>query len=394
MISARWILAPLACLTACAPLNISDRPQTIAHTIRVRHPGWSSGEPQARTLVQVNDNSGFPMEYRMTIDSVICPEQTCKMISITMIWDALGRYLRYELPPGAFLEKGVVAEQQTPAAWAAAVWKGVPFTEADYRKLDAILRDRNSLLGQQELAKLAGAKGKDLVDGITGATPAAIRDAVVAGASLTCYNLWHWANGDVVRKAEELTRERASQAMLLDFLASGKPHYALFALEQLRVRKLFCPAVAEAVEDALRTGDRDRLDAGLAYLKEAFPDADRFYSKVAAVINRCPSEGRAYLLDRMGADAALSGAFFERLSMYLPAWDNYYEIHLFLQLAARRNYASPTLFAQVAKLLDNPNFFIARRAHAFLSDQQALDSRTQSRLQAFREKSASEGRAL
>jgi hypothetical protein len=381
-------------LAACAPLTRQADSRTATHRILARHPGVQKEGPQAYTLREVKDTSGFPSEYTMTVDSAICPEQVCLLSTVRLTWDALGHYQRYELPPGERLEKGLPANKRKAAADSAAPWKGVPFTEADDRKLDAILKDEHSLLAQQNLAGLSGARDKDLVDGITGATPAALRDAVVEGASLTCYNLWHWANGEVAAAAKELTHQQCGAAMLLSFLTSDKPHYVLFALEHLRLHRVFDPQAQEAVCAVMRGGGRERIDLGLAYLREALPDADAFYSKVGGVISDGTGECRTELLDRLASDKSLRSTFFDTLGAGLPTWANYYEIHLFLRLAEKHGAVTPRLSAQVAQLLENPNFFIARRAYGFLSGQTAPDAQTAPRLQAFRDKAARDGRSL
>ena len=383
------------CLAACAPMPrlAGAGSPAVAHRIRVRHPGVHADGPQTCTLYQLTDKKGFPSGYTMVVDSVICPDETCRISTVNMAWDALGHYQRLELPPGEFLEKGVPAGVLR-AAGPAADWQGVAFTEADYRKLDEILKNAHSLLGQHKLASPGGAQGKDLVDGITGATPAAIRDAVVEGASLTCYNLWHWANGQVAEIAKELTHQRCGEALLLDFLSSDKPHYVLFALEHLKRHTLFSPAAVQAVNNAMLGGDRERIDLGLAYLRAALPAPADYFENVGAMINRGSGECRTYLLDRLASENALPAGLFDALGEGLPGWNNYYETHLFLRLAEKHGAVSPFLITQAAKLLECPDFFIARRAHGFLSSQPALDGQTASRLQAFREKAEQEGRSL
>jgi len=390
-----WIMLLPLCLAACAPLPRlagAGRP-AVAHRIRVRHPGVHADGPQSCTLYQLSDKRGFPTGYTMAVDSVICPDETCRISTVNMAWDALGHYQRLELPPGEFLEKGLPAGILRAAA-PAAEWRGVAFTEADYRKLDEILKDAHSLLGQHKLAGAGGVHDKDLVDGITGATPAAIRDAVVEGASLTCYNLWHWANGPVAEIAKELTHRQCGEAMLLDFLSSDKPHYVLFALEHLKRHKLFSPPAVQAVNNALRGGDHERIDLGLAFLRAALPAPAAYFDNLGTLITTGNGEGRTYLLDRLAAEQALPAGLFDTLSAALPGWNNYYETHLFLRLAEKHGAASPFLITQTAKLLECPDFFIARRAHGFLSSQPALDEQTASRLQAFREKAKQEGRSL
>ncbi len=384
-----WTLALALGLAACAPLPKHADGQAASFRIRVRHPGASSNKPQECTLVQIKDAKGFPSGYTMTVESVICPDQTCRIITVTMTWDALGHYQRFELPAGETLEK-CIPEKGKPAG----DWDAAPFTNADYQKLDGILKDEKSLLGRQKLAGVVRLNNKSAVDGITGATPASVRSAVVEGAALTCYNLWHWANGDVAEAALELTHQQCGEPMLLHFLTSDKPRYVLFALEHLRLHKLFSPAAVEAVKRAMSGADSERVDLGLAYLREALPERARFFEALASVIGARAGGGRAHLLDRLGAEAALPDAFFDAVAAGLPEWKDYYEVHLFLQLAEKRGAAPQALIAQVVKLLEGSDFFIARRAHGFLSGLPALDAQTQARLQAFRDKAAREGRSL
>lgn len=385
----------LAGLSVCAALagQVSARADEVVQRVSVRHPGLHSEEPVERDLTQVLDGKGWPVEYRMTVESVVCIDGVCKTTAVRMTWDALGRFVRDELPPDTELEKGVTAGKRSDGT---AEWDSAPFTKEDYAKLDAILHDGASLLKQQPLSNFSEAreKGTRNVDGITGATPAAARDAVVAGAALTCFNLWHWANGDVCDAARELTHQRCNREMLLSFLATDKPHFVLFALEHLRLHAVFDPAAMRAVEAAMANGDRDRIDYGLFYLNAALPDRTRYAEQVAAVLVAGSNEARAILLDRLASDEAMPDAFFDAVSATLPSWAGYYEIHLFLRLAERQGRAPPQMVAQTAQLLDRPDFFVARRAYAFLSGLPSVDEQTAARLKAFREKAAREGRSL
>ena len=378
-------------LTACAPQpqTPADAVGAIPHRITVRHPGFPAGETRTSTLYQLNDPQGFPSEYHMTVDSVVCPEQTCRLITVKMTWDVLGRFQRYELPPGEYLEKGVPGGTNS-----ASTWTGLPFTEADTRKLEEILKDEQSLLGDQKLSGVTRLHRKGDVDGITGATPASVRESVVEGAALTCYNLWHWAHGDVADAARELTHKQCSPAMLRHFLDARDRHVVVFALDHLRLHKLYDPDSVRAAQAAMSRGDRSRADHGLDYLRAALPEREAFYAAVAAVINASTGEARTHLLDRMVSEPALPGVFFETAGISLPEWKGYYEIHLFLCLADKHGSASPTLIAQVTRLLDHPDFFIARRAFAFLKSQPALDGTTAMRLNTFREEAERKGRSL
>lgn len=377
-------------LAACAAQPQADASDNATpHPLTLGHPGFNPGETRTFTLYQINDRQGDPSAYRMAVKSVICPGDVCCIISVTLTWDALGRYQSYALPPDTELEKGVPTGKKAPDRWTSA-----PFTKEDYQKLDAILKDEHSLLASQKLEGITKLQGKGEVDAITGATPASVRNAVVEGAALTCYNLWHWAHGEASAAVQELTRGQCTEAMALHFLASDRPHYALFAMEQLLAHRWFDEKAVDAATAAMASGDGDRLTAGLAYLRAALPDPDRYAARVAAVLAASTREGRVGLLDRIEDGAPPPPALFDAVAGSLPSWNGYYEIHLFLRLAERNGHDSPELNAQVAKLLDNPDFFIARRAYAFLGKQPKVAAPVTARLTAFRAKAEREGRSL
>lgn len=363
--------------------------RTAPHHIMVRHPGVAGNKPQPYTLLQMQDQHGYPREYSMVVDSVICTEHLCKVAKVTMAWDALGRYQSYALAADSVLEKANTTDTKSSSknqAWA-------PFTPDDHAKLDRILRDSESILRKQRLSDLTGFRDKSKLDGITGATPKTIRDSVVQGAALSSYHLWHWANGEVSAAARELTHQSCSEEMLRHFLFSDKSHYVLFALEHLQRHKLFTPSLVKAVIDVCSSGDQDRIDRGLAYLRAALPDDDAFYDKLGALFRKSGDQGRIHLLGVLDAEKTISGAQLDILSSGLKNTDTYYELHLFLNLVEKHKHVSQQILTQVSRFLESENFFIARRAYWYL-EKQTLNGALAQRVDAFRKNSAKENRML
>ena len=193
------------------------------HKVQLRHSGINSNKPKGYTLYQTRDSEGLITGYTMVVDSVVCKEAVCEVVGVTMAWDALGKYEDYRLEKeGTHLEK-VEADWEDKAAP-----DGVPFTDADYKKLDQILKDRHSALQTQTLESMSPGSQNDEVDVVSGATPLNLKEAVVEGAALTCFHLWHWANGEVGAAARELTQKSCNEKLLNSFLFSDKPHYVLF----------------------------------------------------------------------------------------------------------------------------------------------------------------------
>jgi len=189
-------------LLSCGPQtkpagDRNDKPATPAgqsegdtvHRIPVIHPAFESKTPKVMSLSQRKDERGFPVEYHMLVDSVVCPGKVCDVVQVRIYWDALGNYSRLELPKGVNLTK-----------------QGHKiFTKGEYQKLDQILADRASLLRDYPFRSITRPSAKLKADAVSGATKLSLRRAVVSGAGYTCFHLWHWVNGSVVSEARKLT---------------------------------------------------------------------------------------------------------------------------------------------------------------------------------------------
>ncbi len=382
----------LLCVTASAQKAPVRAEATLAHQVALRHPGITSTKPKTYTLYQIRNQKGFPTGYTMVVDSVICMEKTCQVINVKMVWDAMGGYLRYELEKGKVLEKGVLLDKSKALPDKAAFYKGVPFTDADYSKLDQILRDGRSILSTQKLSDMSVVGGNANIDGVTGATPIAMKKAVVEGASLTCFQLWHWANGEIVETAKELTHLSCSKDLLHSFLLSEKPRFVLFALEHLARHKQFSPSFVKAVNKVMRSGDHDRIKPSLAYLKEAVPKA-KYYDNLAVMFNKSSSKSRIHLLRLLELEKELPVAMFDKMSAAFTGMKTYQELHRLLRLVEKHEHVSQCVLTQVSQLLDNDNFLIARKAFWYL-EKKTLAEQIKNRMQVFRDKCEKEGRIL
>ncbi|MGB0259328.1 MAG: hypothetical protein ACPGES_11810 [Coraliomargarita sp.] len=381
-----------------------DQPErVVSHRIVVKHPGVDPDKPRPYSLSQALDARGQPVGYSMTVDSVICTDNLCKVVEVQVFWDALGVYERYALADGSILEKALIVDPEaspegealsaepveekpvrTEDAWTA-------FTEADHAKLDRILRDRSSVLKTQRLDDLTGYRDKSRVDGMSGATPLTLKESVVEGAALSSYHLWHWANGGVVEAARKLTHQSRSEDLLRRFLVREEPHFVLFALEHLRLDQCFNPSLVPLVHEAMVTGSEEQIDLGLAYLKAALPDQDALNAELALLFQEL--DGRLYLLGVLDTEPKISGSLLAKLSHGLKNVDTYYELHLFLGLVEKQQQVSEVILTSVSRFLENENFFIARRAYRFL-EKQPLNEPLSKQLAAFELECERKNRAL
>jgi hypothetical protein len=167
------------------------------------------------------DDAGNPSHFYRAIFTPVCYTGECKPVYINFYWDLLGNYTKYDLPPREILTKMDHDE----------------FTEDDYLKLQEILANSASLLGEVSIDDLVGSGSENLADSVdakTGATLKTIKREVIEGAVYTCYTLWHIAYGKVaVAKMREITETLSTPDLLRRFLQSQNHHYQYWALDRV-----------------------------------------------------------------------------------------------------------------------------------------------------------------
>ncbi len=379
-------------------LEAADNHKKIPCEIELRHPGINSNKSKIHTLYQIQDAHGLITGYSMVVDSVICKEASCEVVNVTMTWDALGQYQSYKIDEGTELEKVKIPKKnkKKKAKYPKVnTYEAIPFSNADNKKLHQILKEKHSPLKKRTLDNVTNVhKENEDIDFVASPTPPTIKNAVIEGAALTCFHLWHWANGDVVTATKELTHQSCSEKQLSYLVVSKKPHYVLFALEHLIQHKLYSLNIVKLVNDQMQDGDqRSVIDLGYLYLKNAIPNKNKFQDNLATVFSQSNNHSRIFILELLEAKKELPGALIEKMISSLPLMTSYDEINAFLNILEKLNYSSPEVLTTSAKVLENNNFFIARRAYWYL-EKKSLDKQTSDLVLKFREKSLKEDRNL
>ncbi len=326
--------------------------------------------PQRYDVVATSDEDGSPNGYHLSFEVHVCADQQCRMVNVTMYWDALGNYQRLECP----LHAPLTRKQHDP------------FTPDDYRKLDRILSDRQSILGTlpfEGLVEQPQPEQVEDVDGWSGATPLTVADSVVEGAAFTTWTLWRWANGDIVPHLRASTQQRATPKFVRQLLRSEDHREAGFALRHLLEP---CPSHEQFVDDAFEvlenTQHAEHVSLALDFVCRALSDERRLHERLIESICRMATHTSRPVIDYFAAQPELHAATLEGLSGALEQLP-YLPVHRILQLLAKRE-GSPKIEADVARLLDHENFFIARRAYEHLTNQ-TPGAETRHKLDAFRE---------
>jgi len=373
------IVLCLASISYCDRTRASEPPiatperhtelETVVHKVELIDPMSPSEPPRVYQVVQSKDRNGFPVGYALHITTEVCVDKKCNIVEATMHWNTVGYYDRLEYPPGKPLTK----KEHTP------------FDAEDYAKLDRILGDRNSILATHSLAFLAKPVENDEgIDAWSGATPLTVQESVVKDAAFTTWVMWRWANGDIVPKLRGLTEKSCNARYLKHLFRSEDRRYVDFALKYIMEHR---PSDAQFLDDVFRVlenGDREHVGLSLRFLRAAARDKEKLHARLIESCYRMKGVYSPIVLDYFAAEHDLPRTTLEGLTAHLDRLP-YFQIHLILRLLEQRKFFSDRTEADVARLLDGDDFFIARRAYEHLAKQD-LSGETKKMVDEFRER--------
>jgi hypothetical protein len=379
-----FTFAICVCLAASA---VAAPGKTAAFQLKLADPVTPAEPPRSYRVVQTRDERDFPTGYQMSFETPVCIDEQCRIVQVTMYWNALGYYERLEYPAELPLTKK----------------KHVPFEPQDYARLDEILKDRTSVLGVISLESLvkpppetatvpdadpATAPPEEFdLDAWSGATPLTVKQSVVDDAAYTSWAMWRWANGEIVAKLQELTRQSCRPAYLQHLLQSDDRRDVDFALKYLLERHADDDRFAEDVFSVLEQADREHVMLSLEYLDQALNDQpQRLHARLIDACCRMQANCSPLVLDYFTAVPKLPAETLEGLTGVLDRLP-YFQVHLILRLLDQRGFLSARAESNIAGLLEHENFFIARRAYEYLASHETTDATTE-QVQAFRARHA------
>ncbi|VGO14471.1 hypothetical protein PDESU_03033 [Pontiella desulfatans] len=371
-----YLALPLlaVCMSACISAEKAGaETPSVPHEIQASHPALAEGKPTPQTLIQTRDPEGSLLEYYLDVDSVICGDGQCEIISVRLFWDPIGTFLRYEFPKGGDLTKR--GHQK--------------FSAKDHEKLQGILSDPASLLKEvnpKDVVSPAQAQTGDEIDGSSGATLLSDKSAIVSGAVYTCYTLWHWVNSPLQATISGISAKEMNNRQLIDYLNSTDEQRIEFAITRLSERGTKDESTKGAVYNQALNGNTGLASAAIGYFESL--GAENYYEAIAKLFSQGSSKKQVlYLSSLVSTDLPAPDGFYDHLSNSLPELESYYEVHLLLNLMTDKNRESPEVVANVLVLLDNKSFLIGRRAYNFLKDLELPEPQL-AQVEAFRTKYA------
>lgn len=325
----------------------------VAHAVSIEHPGEEA--PVNTILEEIQNAEGLTVGYTMDVYSVICLKGVCKIIPVKLFWNPVGNYKKYELAKGQTLEK----------------YEADLFEPEDYVKLQSILSDNNSPFKEvyyDEILDVPDEHGNEDVDAVSGATALQLDEKdTVPGAALTCFTLWHWANGEVISKIKVFTGTSASIEQLKAFISHDNTDYFEIAIGELLKRELFSKDIVDLVIQKILL-DKSLLRTSSKYFKKL--PLEQFLYATERFFLEGGNEHRISTIQTLRETSKqIPNTFLDSLSLELQKLDSYQEISLFLGLLESKNNNSQIVVEATLPLLKT-DFLIARRVYWFLKNQE------------------------
>ncbi|MBT3296762.1 MAG: sulfatase-like hydrolase/transferase [Verrucomicrobia bacterium] len=321
--------------------------------LRLSDPVYPDHAVQSHAITVERDAHGFPVRYSLHLVAATCFDGQCKPLDVTLHWDAIGRYDGLDVEPDLPL---TLKEHE-------------PFTEADYRRLDEVLGNPHSILGNHPLSYFVPAAkhahGNDGVDGVTGATPTALREAVVPGAAYSSWVLWRWVHGEIVDQLQARTRKRCDDALLMHFLSARDSDFVTFALDELLKRDVLTPAFEEACYRVLEDGGRANCERALRAVCSSPSDPATVQARIIDLYGRNGGSSSP-ILNYLEELPDATPEIWAQLAAQLSAVTGYSDLDGALELLKQRAAGSPAARQEVEKLARHADPHVAKRARAFL----------------------------
>jgi hypothetical protein len=262
--------------------------------------------------------------YSADINLSVCDDKLCANVILLIYWDLAGNYIRFDTLPGNPLTK----------------FDHKRFTDADYKKLDQILKDKNSMLRileKNDLIDKSIILKTKTVDAVTGATPATIKRSVVEGAVYSTYTLWHFVNGAVKDSMRSYTGCIYSVQIAGQLLSSYNYETQLFALKRMGKEEYTAslPLIFQVI------GRSSPLVKSYIISKAPLPFQDEEQNlKFVSLFPMLDGYSRSIFLDRVTSDSKLATLF---LPLMIPVLEDLNKKQLEQYLIAYQKFGIPDI---------------------------------------------------
>lgn len=338
------------------------------HTVYVKHPGEKN--LVEITLTEIQNEEGLSIAYYANVESVICYKEVCKVVSVRIYWNNIGEYQKYELEDGVTLEK----------------YEADLFDPQDYKKLHTVLFDKKSPykdLFVDDILSVVNTEGNGDLDAVSGATVIKLDEKdSVPGAALTCFTLWHWANGDMIPIIKNITGKSTSNEQLIQFLKDENKVYFFIAIEELITRRIYSMQIINIViDEAIQ--NKDLMKPSIKYLESSSLNI-YFLSVKTIFIKGNQDQKLATIKSLHNIEYEIPKGYLDDLSNEINNLKSFQETTRFIDLLESKKSDSPKVIENLLPLLEG-DFLKARRIYWFLRNEK-LNAEQKIKVDVFYEK--------
>jgi hypothetical protein len=222
-------------------------------------------------IYELQDSTELTIWFGRVIFKDVCISGKCKMIRVWIFWNGAGNYLGHQIISGEPLTKS----------------DHTLFVDADYTKLDNILKDSTSILKrlkQEELIIVPENRELLKVDGYTAATQPTLAEVVVKDAVYTCHTLWHTVYGPVQQKIFEILESRISSDYLALLFENKSPYYNLLAIGFVQKYPDFHQQFYPEIIRCIQSGNDNLASKALNYFRQEFLKDEAIQNQIVNVI--------------------------------------------------------------------------------------------------------------
>ncbi len=328
------------------------------------HPEWIAFQDTVGndTLYVFENKEGLIHSYFRKINTGVCIDGQCRRLSITLFWTVTGRYFGFVLPAGEFLSKA----------------GHVPFNDEDYQRLQEILQDPSSPMGQYRIDELVSDNGIP-VDGITAATVNVVQQAAVPDAVYTTYTLWNLVYGKTREEILKQTYDRLTDQLVVKLLESPDFEDKRWTLENMGPELQWSSQLRQVVlYEIIRDDDILAVQALSALPDSLIRDSTIRNGLIKSLAGMSDLKQRK-ILEKLDKSPELD---LRAALLLAEALSDLSEegVDCVFKLLEKHRIRNPDIDQMVIPLLDHENRFIGRKAANFLETKDIRDHRVRRKI--------------
>tara|TARA_B110000967_G_scaffold206383_1_gene252965 strand:- start:78 stop:1220 length:1143 start_codon:yes stop_codon:yes gene_type:complete len=311
----------------------------------------------------------IPLHYFKKVIGEVCDDKECRLLDIIVYWNVTGRYLGFELPKGEFLSKH----------------DHEPFSESEYQRLHTLLADSSIPLDAVSFEKLIEQPKNEegTVDAVSGATSKSVADMVVKGAAYTTYKLWNIVNGPTMDIVSELTENQLTPVLIHRILQSQDVTDKLWSLNRMDALNVLTPQLEDTLLEIISLEDFYLSYSAINAINAIHLKSVELQQGLFANYPKANHSIQTALLKKLLEAPFLSSEIIPASRVLLPQL-NGQQLNDLLQLYTKHKVHDIKTYSEVAKILENENKYISKKAYSFLINIQTDDEFIMERLKAYK----------